>query len=323
MIFAFSRRNGSRVSAPTLITGRFSDSDEFCAAAAGLNMEFNQLDCGKLDASLELAIGQRFVVQHFDIGRRFHQRGAAPDGQLAFGLPDNFTKLIWYGRAIEQESILNFSRRGGFDAVTDHDFSGYTFSIGSTLLQSAVTALDDSLSSEQIRDMVDHFAANSGELKCIRTLACGMHRFSDDVAVANGAYNELEADLAHMLAQCVCNSPDADMNSNFAQRQVAVNRALELILSTHDAISVSDVYKYSAVSWRTLDRAFKERFDVTPKQYIVAARMVSVRRSLVTAPQGTKVTDVANDWGFWHLGRFSSDYKRMFGELPSDTLAAA
>jgi AraC family ethanolamine operon transcriptional activator len=311
------------MSAPALITGKFTDSDEFCAAAAGLNMEFSQLDCGKLDARLALTIGRRFVVQHFSIGRRFHQRGAAPDGQLTFGLPDDFSKLIWYGRPVERESVLNFSRRDGFDAVTDYDFTGYTFSIGSTDLQNAVTALDDSLSSEQIRDMVDHFAASSDELRGIRSVANGMRQYVDNAVVVNGAYDELEADLAHMLARCVCDSPDADMNSSFAQRQVAVNRALELILSTHDAITVSDVYKYSAVSWRTLDRAFKERFGVSPKQYIVAARMVGVRRSLVAAPQGTKVTDVANDWGFWHLGRFASDYKRMFGELPSQTLVAA
>jgi AraC family ethanolamine operon transcriptional activator len=37
----------------------------------------------------------------------------------------------------------------------------------------------------------------------------------------------------------------------------------------------------------------------------------------------TGVQDVAARWGFWHLGQFSLDYKRQFGELPSATLRAA
>ena len=31
------------------------------------------------------------------------------------------------------------------------------------------------------------------------------------------------------------------------------------------------------------------------------------------------VTDVAFKWGFTHLGRFSQEYKRRYGELPSST----
>ena len=31
------------------------------------------------------------------------------------------------------------------------------------------------------------------------------------------------------------------------------------------------------------------------------------------------VTDVAFKWGFTHLGRFSQEYKRRYGELPSFT----
>ena len=35
------------------------------------------------------------------------------------------------------------------------------------------------------------------------------------------------------------------------------------------------------------------------------------------------VADAANEWGFWHMGQFAKDYRRMFGELPSETLNGA
>jgi AraC family transcriptional regulator, ethanolamine operon transcriptional activator len=35
------------------------------------------------------------------------------------------------------------------------------------------------------------------------------------------------------------------------------------------------------------------------------------------------IGDIANTWGFWHMGQFAADYRRQFGELPSETLAHA
>jgi len=50
-------------------------------------------------------------------------------------------------------------------------------------------------------------------------------------------------------------------------------------------------------------------------------RLSGVRRDLRRAEAGVKIADVANRWGFWHLGQFAADYRRQFCELPSETLA--
>jgi AraC family ethanolamine operon transcriptional activator len=41
---------------------------------------------------------------------------------------------------------------------------------------------------------------------------------------------------------------------------------------------------------------------------------------LNAAQAGVHVTDIAMRLGFWEMGRFASDYRDMFGELPSVTL---
>jgi AraC family ethanolamine operon transcriptional activator len=74
-------------------------------------------------------------------------------------------------------------------------------------------------------------------------------------------------------------------------------------------------------SERTLRRGFRERFGVSPKAYLLAQRLIDVRRTLRTAdPDATLVADVANRFGFWHMGQFAADYRKHFGELPSQTL---
>jgi AraC-like DNA-binding protein len=49
--------------------------------------------------------------------------------------------------------------------------------------------------------------------------------------------------------------------------------------------------------------------------------LIHVRKTLRDSSGiARNVTEVALDYGFMHLGRFSSEYKKMFGELPSATL---
>jgi len=60
---------------------------------------------------------------------------------------------------------------------------------------------------------------------------------------------------------------------------------------------------------------------MSPMKYVKQIRLESAQRALLAADNGsTTVTCVAMDHGFFQLGRFSADYRRAFGELPSVTL---
>ena len=48
------------------------------------------------------------------------------------------------------------------------------------------------------------------------------------------------------------------------------------------------------------------------------------RRRLRSAPdEALTVQEVASQWGFFHMGRFSQEYRAMFGQSPSQTLRDA
>jgi AraC family ethanolamine operon transcriptional activator len=91
-----------------------------------------------------------------------------------------------------------------------------------------------------------------------------------------------------------------------------------------DVFTVADVCRALGVSRRTLQYCFEDVLQINPIAYIRAMRLNAARRDLKRAdPVADTVADIASRWGFWHLGHFSADYKRMFGELPSATLHGA
>jgi len=66
---------------------------------------------------------------------------------------------------------------------------------------------------------------------------------------------------------------------------------------------------------------FKEIFGVSPMVYLKIHRLQGVRRLLKASdPETVSITEIANKFGFWSAGHFARDYKKMFGELPSETI---
>ena len=71
---------------------------------------------------------------------------------------------------------------------------------------------------------------------------------------------------------------------------------------------------------RTLETHFKMFLGTTPLGWVRQMRLARVRRELLHAGPQATVTDVALAGGFSQLGRFSGEYRKAFGEVPSATI---
>ena len=65
-----------------------------------------------------------------------------------------------------------------------------------------------------------------------------------------------------------------------------------------------------------------ERFGLGPKAYYSRLRLNEVRQELLAGSPSDVIAEIANRNGFWHMGQFAKEYRRFFGELPSETLRA-
>lgn len=84
-------------------------------------------------------------------------------------------------------------------------------------------------------------------------------------------------------------------------------------------VRLADICRSVGVSQRTLQLAFAEGLGVSPMRYLKLRRLRSVRQRLLhTRATDVTVTLAAREAGFLDLSRFSRDYKKLFGDLPSE-----
>jgi len=85
-------------------------------------------------------------------------------------------------------------------------------------------------------------------------------------------------------------------------------------------IGLPEIVAASGVPGRTLIQHFRDFKGTSPMRYLRAARYEKARDALGRAEPEESVTEIAAKWGFSHMGRFSVEYRRRFGEPPSATL---
>lgn len=88
-----------------------------------------------------------------------------------------------------------------------------------------------------------------------------------------------------------------------------------------EAINLEHLVENARVSERTLLDSFKRYRDISPMKLLKLVRLDFVHLALKEAdPEDSNVTEIALSNGFTQLGKFSTEYKKRFGESPSDTL---
>lgn len=148
---------------------------------------------------------------------------------------------------------------------------------------------------------------------------------ADDGDLPPMLVNQFESTLVNTLLACQPHNYSGEMLADdgpviapsFVKR---VERYIEE--HAHEPISIVDMAEHAGVSSRSLFTGFRRYRNISPMHYLKEVRLRNVHEELARQSSGgTTVTEVAYRWGFSHLGHFTTDYKRRFGESPSETLA--
>jgi AraC-like DNA-binding protein len=305
---------------PEIIRGlEFEDTDQL-AHGVGWDIDFRQLDAGRFRGSADLTVTPTVTVMRISLGRSFHQRGRALPGTRTYGLVDlDAPDIRWHGVAAEG-GLLDFNSPDGFDAVSAEQLKGYTFSIDEGLLSRTASELRvDGPENHVSSTRLWHDGATGQLARLRRHLQCL------DTAYGNAsdprADRELEQLLAEQVLMLMQLDPATPVPGEWRRHRRVLDRALTFTEDNiEDTVTVADICKGIGVSYSTLQRIFHKELGQTPKRYIRTLRLQRVRNELLSGGGEVVIADVANRWGFWHLGQFARDYRRQFHELPRETI---
>ena len=129
-------------------------------------------------------------------------------------------------------------------------------------------------------------------------------------------YNKIELAIIKHIFDCIVFEVRSKERMKF---QVSKVRDL-LHENVNKKVTIDQLVEQLDISERQLHDTFKVNYGFSPKKYLQNLRLNAIRKELLSVNPGSMhISEIAFKYGFSHMSHFSSEYKKMFFELPSET----
>jgi len=294
-----------------ILDTHFKHLEHFLEQVQYFDLDFRLLGTGGFKGSLKQLVSQRVFLGYGRFHRGLDQVGATPPGYRTFVIIGHACSgFRWCGHQITQNDLLIFSSSNEFHSASHSDFEVFTISIH----------LD------YIEQLIDNFGLkeipNKQEVvRMDEPLAYELRNLATTVIQSSGG--EAAQALAHNLAEkLIITAAESHSTKiiNLRKRDLAVNKVVEFVRNTPSPTSnLAQLCRIANVSERTLQYAFKERYGIAPNTFVKRWNLNTVRL-LLAHPDDTTVNKICMTFNISHQSQFATDYKKLFAELPSETL---
>jgi AraC family ethanolamine operon transcriptional activator len=297
-----------------------SDLEAYSEAVSPNNVLFDQLSAGTFTSSLESIHVEGLLLYRERWNQRVRVTGTNPDGYVLAGVT-RLPGVVWRGETLDTKHlVLN-------DASAEMDFTtGETADNLVMLVPADLLSLH--LGEETCMAMQNARRPSTCDQRSIFSFTGTLRRVLNKV-VTHGKLPEnksnceaIQWELLDALAQVYARKHKRSDWIGRPKRKKALVRAMAYANDLQRPLRVPDLAKEVAVSPRTLEDAFREALGITPVKYLRWTRLNHVRRALSNAePDSITIIEVATNCGFSDMSHMAVEYRHLFGESPSDTLA--
>jgi AraC family ethanolamine operon transcriptional activator len=260
-------------------------------------------------------------IQHGREGGGNLTEGAGRDGASVLFLPAAGVHRA-NGSPLDDRSVLVIEPRSEFSIAVQEPHTWYSVSVPRDTVRFEQS--DDEARTSSGSRVLAPGADSVARIRTLLSRVIEAARVEPEVLTAPAAVARIKAELLAACRPVVGSAPVriAAVGRPVIPREHIIRSAITLIEQSPDfTLGIDDMAEAADVSIRTLRNAFLEYFGVPPVRYLATRRLHEARRALRAADsEATTVTAVATRFGFWQFGRFAADYRRLFGEYPSETL---
>ena len=297
--------------------------EELSAMQFGWQVEFTQLGPARQASVIDLVHSGNVGTCRFQYHSDFDQRAHAQPGYYSFGLLESDTsRTLVEGSTVPPGALIAFPREDEAHAVSQVGFHGngihfkaaYLEVIAETVLKVPLRLL---VSAPRVYILTGSLLSQiRGEMYKWRRMS--MPDFPKTTAMIARREEALAIAVLNGLRDHV-----ETLETPFMSSDKLVKLVLDYV---HDQpseeITAVELCTLADCSQRWMEQSFKKRFGITPKKYVKYLRLSRLRRDLLHSPQteGQTVIELASAYGFWHMGQLAGDYRKVYGELPSETL---
>ena len=305
---------------------RFADCDQLSELITSGDIEFIQLGAGPCQASMMRIDLDGFYMLLTDVPNRIAIHAASQKGVRVIHIPLRWTgSLHWNGKIVDRSGVIVWGDSCDYSRVGE-DVRIVALLIDESLLRERIDTWVPS--SHLLWDSLDgHMLADTPASRHFGQMA----EWVIGLALQGGdslAVPEVRAQLSERLLLALANAVNAQAESaalgcpTTLQRGQIVRQMTDYLHAHPDrVIQLSDLCQLTGSSARSIAHACQTVLETSPIRYLKQLRLNQARILLREGSRDhTTVSACAHFAGFSHLGRFSAEYRRMFGESPSQTL---
>ena len=294
------------------------DSDVLRDVIKGASFDLHQIGKGSFRADMFHASFGKGILDSAKYSNSILTEGTISKGNMTFGfIHDSKNESLFNGNVLQKHDVMMGDEGAPLASCISADthWSSFQFKRNDLLKLGIILEKDN--------NKIFHF---NKEIKADLSHKLGgvlnYLKREDDEKVA-----QINKDfLYHHILGIYANAIDKNENISQLKRDESFMLSKKILAyineHAHQAIQMIELTALTGKSERTVKRIFKKHFGITPYNYIKTHRLHLIRKQLLENDKTVTVNigDIAIKNGFFQMGYFGSEYKKIFGETASETL---